>query len=176
VEFSPQLGTGHVAFLRMRDGRDADPIDLTLTDAPDMARRMQARLRSLLQEADMSRGIGTDLDGEPVLAAFERLPFTDQSAGWAIRAPDVVVDARWIGPGPAAWMEGVAGTLTPERDILGVLIEFDTGSVTLNGRTGPGEPYDDPFWDARLGRRFRSVHVAMAETSLVPAGAWWQNR
>src|SRR5579862_5296056 len=63
VEYSPELGTGHVAFLRVRGGNAAgsagsaaDDLDLTLTDNPALARNMQARLRRMLASTDMSRG------------------------------------------------------------------------------------------------------------------------
>src|SRR3954467_8496688 len=78
VEYSPQLGTGHVAFLRMRDARGFDR-DLTFTDSPELATRMQARLRGMeTARVDMSRGIGTSLTQEPTSATFQRHPWTDE--------------------------------------------------------------------------------------------------
>ncbi|MBM4409122.1 MAG: hypothetical protein FJ038_11140 [Chloroflexi bacterium] len=59
VEYSPELGTGHVAFLRIRGADPQDDFDLALTDTPDMARRMQERLRRMTATVDMSRGSGS---------------------------------------------------------------------------------------------------------------------
>lgn len=93
VEYSPELGTGHVAFLRVHGSTRADDLELTLTDAPEMALRRQARLRHMLATVDMSRGIGTKLDQAPASAAFERLPWTKEGVGWRVTplADDVPV-------------------------------------------------------------------------------------
>jgi hypothetical protein len=174
VEYSPDLGTGHVAFLRIRGRTADDDADITLTDTPDMAIRMQARLRRMISTLDVSRGVGTRLDQAPLLASFERLPWTELGVGWRIRAADgPTVDAAWTDGRPPIWTAAVAGTFTPERDILGMLAEFDRASVLVDGRPAPGRPYRDPWWESRLGRPFSSSHVALAEASLTPAGSWW---
>lgn len=182
VEYSPELGTGHVAFLRVRGETLADDVDLTLTDAPGMARRMQARLRKLVATVDVSRGSGsaTELDQEPLLARFERLPWTADGVGWRIERVEVagggapVIEADWHAGEPPIWTAAMAGTFTEERDILGMLAGFGGATLSVDGRAAPGEPYHDPWWQPRLGRPFSSCHVALAEASLTPAGsAWW---
>ncbi len=175
VEYSPELGTGHVAFLRARGDRVADDLDLTLTDAPEMAVRMQARLRAMTATLDMSRGIGTSLEQTPLLASFRRLPWTDAGVGWRIEAAagGPTIEADWTAGEPPIWTAAMAGTFTPERDILGMLAGFDRVRVAVDGQVLPGRPYHDPWWESRVGRPFSSCHVALAEASLTPAGPWW---
>lgn len=174
VEYSPELGTGHVAFLRTRDAGGAE-LDLTLTDSPDMAARMQARLRHLTATRDVSRGIGTSLEQLAVAATFHRHPWTGDGVGWTVRADGgPTIEAHWRAPEEPIWTAAMAGTFTPERDILGMLAGFGAASLTVDGDAVPGEPWRDPWWERRLGRPFSSTHVALAEASLTPAGsAWW---
>ncbi len=180
VEYSPELGTGHVAFLRLRGDDRADDLDLALTDTPELARRMQARLRRMLKTVDISRGSGspTELVQDPELARFERLAWTAAGVGWRIEREDgPTIEAEWRAPGEPFWAAAIAGTFTDERDILGVMAEFRAASVRIGDRAGPGSPYDDPWWEPRVGRTFSSCHVALAESSLTPAGsAWWGDR
>ena len=175
VEYSPELGTGHVAFLRARGQTAADDLDLTLTDAPQMAIRMQARLRAMLAERDMSRGIGTSLEQAPARATFRRLPWTADGVGWRIEptAGGPPIDAQWTRGEAPIWTAAVAGTFTAERDILGMLAGFADARVVVGGRELLGRPYEDSWWESRLGRPFSSSHVALAEASLTPAGSWW---
>ena len=178
VEFSRDLGTGHVAFLRVRGDRPEDDLDLTLSDTPEMARRMQARLRRLFTEVDFSRGIGTELDQEPVPARFERLPWSDEGVGWRLHpeaaATPPLIEARWHAGQPPLYTTAMEGTLTQGRDIVGLMAPFDGATLRIGGRTAPGVPYRDPWWEPRLGRPFSSCHVALGEASLTPAGsAWW---
>jgi hypothetical protein len=173
VEYSPDLGTGHVAFLRTRDA-DGTELDLTFTDSPDMASRMQARLRHLTVSADVSRGIGTRLDQEALRATFHRHPWTSDGVGWTIDADaGPTVEARWREPEEPIWTAAPAGTFTPERDILGMLAGFGSADLRLDEDEIGGEPWLDPWWERRLGRPFSSTHVALAEASLTPAGSWW---
>jgi hypothetical protein len=175
VEYSPALGTGHVSFLRTRDSAGIDR-DFTFTDRPDTARNMQARLRGMeTAKVDMSRGIGTSLTQEPVMATFRRHPWTVDGVGWTIW-PETGprIEARWLAPQEPVWTAAMAGTFTPTRDILGMLAEFGEADLQIDGERVPGEPWHDPWWDARVGRPFSSTHVALAESSLEPAGAeWW---
>jgi hypothetical protein len=176
VEYSPELGTGHVAFLRTRDAGGTE-LDLTLTDAPDMAARMQARLRAMETGAvDMSRGIGTSLSQSALRATFLRHPWTEDGVGWTIDADEgPTIEARWLDPAPPIWTAAMAGTFTPTRDILGMLAEFGAAALRLDGDAVSGEPWHDPWWEPRVGRPFSSTHVALAEASLTPAGStWWQ--
>ena len=172
VEYSPELGTGHVAFLRTRDA-DGRELDLTLTDAPDMAARMQARLRRLMATVDVSRGIGTSLEQVAVEATFHRHPWTAEGVGWTIRAGGRLIEARWQQPEEPIWTAAVAGTFTPERDILGMLAGFGAAHLRVDDDVIPGAPWLDPWWERRLGRPFSSTHVALGESSLTPAGSWW---
>ena len=174
VEYSPELGTGHVAFLRTREA-DGQELDLTLTDAPDMAARMQARLRHLTATRDVSRGIGTSLEQTAATATFQRHPWTADGVAWTVRADEgPTIEARWLEPDEPIWTAAAAGTFTPERDILGMLAGFAGASLTIDGDAVPGRPWVDPWWEQRLGRPFSSTHVALAEASLTPAGsAWW---
>jgi hypothetical protein len=178
VEYSPELGTGHVAFLRVRGAGAAgstDDLDLTLTDNPALAHNMQARLRRMLVSTDMSRGIGTRLDQEPIPARFQRLPWTAAGVGWQIDGDGVGphIEARWTDGEAPIWTAAPAGTFTDERDILGMLAGFGRATVEIDGRAVPGEPFADPWWETRLGRQFSSCHVALAEASLEPGGGWW---
>jgi hypothetical protein len=173
VEYSPELGTGQVAFLRTRDAAGRE-LDLTLTDAPDMASRMQARLRRLMATVDVSRGIGTSLEQAAVAATFHRHPWTADGVGWTIRAEGgLTIEARWLEPEEPIWTAAVAGTFTPERDILGMLAAFGSAHLRVDGDVVPGSPWQDPWWERRLGRPFSSTHVALGESSLTPAGSWW---
>jgi hypothetical protein len=186
VEYSPELGTGHVAFLRLLGEAADDDLHVTFSDAPEMARRMQARLLRMHAEVDMSRGSGppAELEREPIRARFERLPWTEEGVGWRISptydsgTPEAGaigrIDAEWrAGAGPV-WVAAAAGTFTEGRDILGVMAGFEAASVRIDGREAPGRPYHDPWWEPRIGGPFSSCHVALAETSLTPAGnGWW---
>jgi hypothetical protein len=174
VEYSPELGTGHVAFLRTRSAAGNEH-DLTLTDAPGMASRMQARLRHLTATRDVSRGIGTTLDGPAMEATFQRHPWTEDGVGWTIRTQDgPTIDARWRQPEEPIWTAAMAGTFTPERDILGMLAGFGAADLRVNDELSPGAPWQDAWWEGRLGRPFSSTHVALAEASIAPAGtSWW---
>ena len=181
VEYSPELGTGHVAFLRLRGEAPGgeDDRDLTLTDAPEMARRMQARLRRMVDAAvDMSRGSGDarELEVEPQPARFERLAWTEAGVGWRIEAADGRrIEAGWASGAEPVWVAAAAGTFTAERDILGVMAGFAAASVRVDHRVAPGRPYHDPWWEPRIGAPFSSCHVALAESSLTPAGSgWWR--
>ena len=54
------------------------------------------------------------------------------------------------------------------------LVETRLGRLRIDGDRIPGEPWHDPLWEPRVGRPFSSTHVALAESSLEPAGpAWW---
>jgi hypothetical protein len=178
VEYSPELGTGHVAFLRVR-GPDAgaEDVDLALTDTPETARRMQARLLGMLGRVDMSRGSGDarELEVEPTAARFERLPWTEDGVGWIVETGDGRrIEASWRAGAAPVWVAAMEGTFTEGRDILGVMAGFDAATVLVNGRPTPGRPYQDPWWEPRIGGPFSSCHVALAESSLTPAGSgWW---
>jgi hypothetical protein len=173
VEYSPELGTGHVAFLRIRTA-DGSDTDLTFADAPDMARRMQARLRRLRATTDMSRGVDTSLEQEPLTAEFQRGGWTDDGVSWRIRADSgPLVEAHWGSPEPPIWTAAMAGTFATERDIVGMLAGFGAASLIVDGARVSGQPWPDPWWERRLGRPFSSTHVALAEASLTPAGSWW---
>ena len=175
VEYSPELGTGHVAFFRTRDGGGRE-LDLTWTDAPEMAARMQARLRTIVASVDVSRGIGTSLDQAALPATFTRHAWTDAGVGWTVDAGSgPTVEAWWREPDEPIWTGAKAGTFTPERDILGMMAGFGAADLLLDGDQIAGEPWLDPWWERRLGRPFSSTHVALAEASLTPAGsAWWE--
>ena len=174
VEYAPELGTGHVAFVRTRDEAGTE-LDLTLTDSPAMASRMQARLRHLTSTRDVSRGIGTSLDQPALPAVFHRHAWTDAGTGWTIRSDtSPTIDARWREPEEPIWTAAMAGTFTPERDILGMLAGFGAADLAVDGDSVAGEPWPDPWWQRRLGRAFSSTHIALAEASLTPAGSsWW---
>jgi len=173
VEYSPDLGTGHVAFLRTREA-DGRELDLTLTDSPALAARMQERLRHLTATRDVSRGIGTRLEQAAELATFQRLPWTAEGVAWTIHSQGgPTIEAHWLEPEEPIWTAAMAGTFTPERDILGMLAGFGAAALTVDGDPVPGRPWQDPWWASRLGRPFSSTHVALAEASLTPAGSWW---
>ena len=173
VEYSPDLGTGHVAFLRTRDAGGVE-LDLTFTDAEGLAGRMQARLRGIAATTSISRGIGTSLEQRALSARFQRHPWTEEGVGWTIAADGgPTVEARWRQPEEPIWTAAMAGTFTSERDILGMLAGFGAADLRLDGHPVEGEPWLDPWWERRVGRPFSSTHVALAEASLTPAPRFW---
>jgi hypothetical protein len=95
--------------------------------------------------------------------------------GWTIEAdPGPLIEARWRQPEQPIWTAAMAGTFTPERDILGMLAGFGAADLRIDGEAVPGDPWQDPWWQSRLDRPFSSTHVALAEASLEPAGStWW---
>jgi hypothetical protein len=95
LAWMPEVGTGQLALLHVRDADGRDTIDVTLAEDPEAGRRMQARLKRLIATSDTSRGIGTDLDAEPIPATFERLPIQDGRFTYRIRADGLAVDATW---------------------------------------------------------------------------------
>ena len=63
----------------MATGRE---LDLTCTDAPEMAAAHAGPPAPIVASVDMSRGIGTSLDQAALPATFTRHPWTDAGVGW----------------------------------------------------------------------------------------------
>src|SRR5262249_2513691 len=107
---------------------------------------------------------------------FIRHPWTAEGVAWTIRSDaGPTIEARWLEPEEPVWTAAMAGTFTPERDILGMLAEFNGAELRVDGDVVPGRPWHDPWWEPRMGRPFSSTPVALAESSLTPAGStWWE--
>lgn len=169
----PEVGTGHIAFLRVRTEQGETPVDVTLAEDPAAGRRMQSRLRKLVATTDTSRGIGTDLESEPLVATFERLPWVDGRAGYRVRTDDLVIEAEWSDGEEPIFVAAPRPSFHDGRDIVGTMIAFWAARLTVDGNAIAGEPYADEWWHRRLGRPFSSCHMSLGDTSMEPADGWW---
>jgi len=172
ITYSATLGPGHVAFLR-GFGLDGETLAACYADDPSLGERMQARLRAM-------GGSGAELSGRPIEARFERHPYRAGSLGFTIHAPDGPdapgapegprgpLVARWEAAGQPFWVEGPAPDFSPAEDIWACFVEANEASITLSGRSIPGQPYVDPVWLPKLGRALSSAHVALAEVRVTP--------
>ena len=160
ITYSASLGAGHVALFEVPaapEGRRA----MTLSDSDGLGRRMQARLRSM----------GFDrpcLAGAPVVARFEREPFVGGGFGFRILADDLDIRARWEEASPPFWFDGQGGAFSQDEDIWAMMVGARRASLTVNGVTAPGEPFDDDVWVLKLGRSLSSAHAAFAEIRVQP--------
>ncbi len=161
VAYSVEIGGGYVALLRV----PSMGIDTVLADTDDRGRRMQARLK----------GIGTKmamLDG-PVrrLRSVTRGPWEGDGFAYRLSGDGLEIEARWDDCEPPFYAEGPSPSFSEREDIWSVFVAARRASITINGVTAPGEPYDDDSWKPRLPRSVSSAHSALGETRLRPSPA-----
>ena len=159
IAYSATLGAGHVALLRVDDPPGA--LDLVLTDAPEVGRRMQQRLAAMGHR-------DVDLRRPPTEATFLRRPAGPDGLGFVIDWPSHTVEARWVDPDPPFWMLAPAPDLTDDEDIWSVFLEARRASVTIDGRAVAGEPFSDDAWVPKVGRALSSAHAALSEVRVTP--------
>lgn len=174
LAYMPEVGTGKMGFLRIRDASGQSRVDIAFAEDPDAGRRMQRRLQRIVATSDTSRGIGTDLESEPVVASFERRPFADGTAGYAVTTADMRIEGEWSKADEPMFVAAPRGSFHETRDITGTMIAFWAARLTIDGVPAAGEPYADDWWFGRLGRRFSSCHLSLGDTAMEPAGAWWE--
>lgn len=171
VEWSREMGAGHVAFVRWRPPdvtartpSDRDGFDQVLTDNPDLAGRLCDQLR----DAGYAR---VDLSAEPRPASFARNRVAESDhVRYLISAIGLEIDAHWEGLGEPTFAYGGAPQRPDEQDIWSLLFEAESGAVTINGREVDGAPYRMEHWTPWLGRPLCSVHVARGEILVDRAG------
>jgi hypothetical protein len=157
IALSPTLGTGHVALVH-GPGRP----DVILADPVELGGRMQERWRGMDPD---TRGVDAPVEA----ARFERLPVTADGFGWTIQSGIGTLQARWLQPSPAFWVEGPAPAFWDREDIWCCFVDAKSASLEVGDWPAPGEVFDDERWVAKLARTLTSAHVAYAETRVEPA-------
>jgi hypothetical protein len=175
LAYMPEVGTGYVAFVRVRDETGDLNCEMVLAESIELGVRMQERISKLIKTSDVSLGIGPNLEMEPTVASFERQGWTD-GPGFRITAGTRSVDARWHNPGTVHWIAAPKGSLHHDRDILGTMIPFSNAELKIDSAPIPGNPYQDPWWQHRLDIPFSSTHVSLGDTALESAGPWWSEQ
>lgn len=157
ISYSPELGSGHVCILDTGD----EPVRL-LADRPEAGRRMARRLR------DMG-SVLVDLPDEPMPARFLFHPLeASEGFRWSITSDAAMVEAEWSGTTPGMWAQGQAPAFRADEDIWACFVAADHATITLDGRTLGGAPFEQADWVTRLGRPLSSAHVALAEVRVTP--------
>jgi hypothetical protein len=159
ITYSATLGAGNVAFLRVDD--PAVDLDVALTDAPEVAARMQERLGRMGQT-------DVDRDRPPIEALFTRHRAGPDGFGFSISWQAHTMEARWIDPTLPFWMIAPAPDLKADEDIWALFVEAPRASLTVDGRPIAGEPFPDDVWVAKVGRSLSSAHVALSEVRVTP--------
>lgn len=173
LAYMPEVGTGKMGFLRVRDASGETSVDIAFAEEREAGRRMQKRLQRIVATSDTSRGIGTDLESEPILASFERRPFAGGSAGYVVTTADMRIEGVWSGADEPMFVAAPRGSFHETRDITGTMVAFWAAQLTIDGVVAAGEPYADDWWFERLGRKFSSCHFSLGDTAMEPAGDWW---
>ncbi len=171
VEWSRELGAGHVALVRWRPPDitvetpgNRDGFDQILTDNPDLARRLCDDLR----DAGYAR---VDLSGEPRPASFVRSRVSESDhVRYLIAAIGLEIDAHWEGLGEPTFAYGGAPQRPDEQEIWSLLFEAEIGAAMINGRDVEGTTYQMQHWIPWLGRPLSSAHVARGEILVDRAG------
>ena len=146
--FSP-AGPGTAAYVRI-DGEDG--FAAACTDSPGF--------EEFIRTTMYRNGPFADL---PVVAAeFRQEGDVGHRPAWRIAAGDREIRAAWSGL--AAPYVGPP-TLHP-KIVFTILVFAAGGSVELDGRQVPGEPYLRDGWAKNLGRPHSSVCFALAETMI----------
>ena len=109
------------------------------------------------------------LDGAPILASFERSPFSVRGFGVRIVSGTKSIDARWLDPSEPFWVDGEGGGFSATEDIWSAFVEAARATIAVDGAAVPGLPFMDDIWVPKLGRALSSAHVAFAEVRVVPA-------
>lgn len=173
IEWSREIGAGHVALVRWRPPEatastptDRDGFDQVLTDNPDLARRLCAGLRDI----GYAR---VDLSGEPRPASFVRGRVTEGThVRYLIASIGLEIDAHWERLGEPTFAYGPAPQQPERQAIWSLLFEAQDGAARVNGRQVDGSPYPMEHWLDWLGRPLSSAHVARGEILVdLPADA-----
>lgn len=171
VEWSREMGAGHVALVRWRPPDitvdtpgTRDGFDQILTDNPDLARR-------LCDELSASGYARVHLSGEPRPASFVRNRISEsEHVRYLIAAIGLEIDAHWEGLGEPTFAYGGAPQRPDEQEIWSLLFEAETGAAMINGRDVEGSTYQMQHWIPWLGRPLGSAHVARGEILVDRAG------
>lgn len=185
LTWMPEVGRGTVALARMRlpDGRD---LNVAGAQDPELARRMQQRLKGVFAGLDDRGDAGSDkaasvdhqrrpsieldLDVAPQPMDLRRCAEGVGDIGWRMTAMSasggVSVEAWWRRPTPPSWMSAPAGSLHPTRSITATMVSYDDVSLVVDGVSVPARPLRHDWWSAHLERPWSSAHVAFAETAI----------
>ena len=159
IAYHATLGAGRVALLEI----PTLGVDAVYTDRLELGRRWQARLLAMGHAGPM-------LTRDPiVVTGFWRDPWVDSWFGYRFRAPGIDVAARWEALEPPFFAEGANGGFAETEDIWSLFVGAQQASLTVNGSSAPGAPFDDDAWLPKLGRRVSSAHAALGETRITPA-------
>lgn len=159
IAFHAQFGAGRVALVDL----PAAGVSAVFTDRLDLGRAWQARLRGMGDTDPM-------LSRDPVVVTgFWRDPWVGDSFGYRFRAPGVDFAARWWDLEPPFYAEGPNGGFSDSEDIWSLFVAARSASLTINGVSAPGTPFDEDTWLPKLGRPVSSAHSALGETRITPA-------
>ncbi len=156
----PAVGSGHVALASVDHG--GRRLDLCLAESLQLGERMQQRLRALGGGAVPAGAVAA----APQLAHFSRLVSAGGEYRWVVESAAHRIEARWGGAEPAFWVSAPAPAFHPTRDYTSTFVGHWQAELVVDGLPVPGRPFDHAWWEERLGRRFSSCHVALAETAV----------
>lgn len=173
LAYMPEVGAGHCCFLRIRTADGTGDVDLAFSETPEIGAAMRRRLQAMVPVANPHGGLGVDLDIEPELATFHRLPGPSDRFRYRVVADDHEICASWFDPEVPVWFAAPRGSFHEGRDLLGTIISCRGTALTVDGARVAGDAYADEAWEERLDRAFSSSHVALGEAALSPARGWW---
>ncbi|MDJ0754186.1 MAG: hypothetical protein QNJ45_11745 [Ardenticatenaceae bacterium] len=155
TRYSP-AGEGTAAFVEIA----MNPAYLGLyTDNPEMA----AFVRNMI------RGRGNPFDRELPLVPAEIYRTGDirHDPAWVIHNDQTHMMVQWRDLQPPIVVEGDAPTFGPDRDFFTVLIFTGRSTITVDGQTIGGQPYQREIWQASIGGYRSSCVIALAETMIL---------
>ena len=156
------VGSGRVALLRV--ATPAGVLDRCFGETIELAERMQHRLKAIRSEGSSAPLVGAD--HPPAQATITRLPTSEKVEHWMVRSDNHVIGASWGDPEPPFWLSAPAPTFHPTRDYVTTLVSYQHAELVVDGTTVAGDPFIHAEWQQRLGRRFSSCHMALAETAI----------
>lgn len=157
ITYSASLGPGHVAIVEI----PAAGLAATLADTPGLGERQQARLNGIGEPRPALRG-------QPVEAAFERIPYGPDGFGFRIQSSDRLIEARWEAPDPPFWVDGQNGGFHDSEDIWALMVGARRARLIVDGVETAGAPFEDAAWQDKLDRTLSSAHGAFAEVRVQP--------
>jgi hypothetical protein len=158
INFHREHGAGRVALVSVPSAG----IDAVFATRLDLGRAWQARLRGIGNtDAMLSREV-------VVTTGFWRDPWVGDSFGYRFRAVGVDFAARWFDLDPPFYADGQNGGFSDTEDISSLFVGARSATITINGVTAPGTPFDDDAWQPKLGRNVSSAHSALGETRITP--------
>jgi hypothetical protein len=158
IAFHREHGAGRVALVNV----PAASVDAVFTTRLDLGRAWQARLRAMGNaDAMLSRDV-------VVVTGFWRDAWVGDGFGYRFRAPGVEFEARWTDLEPPFFADGSNGGFSDEEDITSLFVAARAATISVNGVTAPGTPFEDDAWLPRLGRTVSSAHAALGETRITP--------